>query len=153
MTEDKKKAEQEPGDSFYVVSKDVAEEDFKRILKAARVRPYRMTILGLQELYEQSKALIIDDIRAGTVIVGEQGFPTVKCEDHKGNELSLTFQRRIFGGDLLAEDKFKNEQSQGCRQAQIGRLVGKGKETIETLDLEGLNACLRIQQLFRWARE
>ena len=127
----------------YIVSEEVAEQDFQRILKFAKVN---MKADGeARKLFDGVKQEIIEDIMQGHITVEESGRPTVVTADE-----SFTFKRNFTGKDYLLEDKHKSSDDFVCIFEQIGVLCEKSAEYINKLSRNEVDRLRAVYTVFRW---
>ncbi len=129
-----------------VISKEVAEADFDRICKAARLKWDRKRDLLVKKDLNLDRDYIIEEIIAGRITVNDMGFPTVVTENEA---LPLVkFQRRPIGKDMLAMDRYKEGQDANKYTAVISQYLGISKSILEGLDSADLDNVQAIHGIF-----
>ena len=117
------------------VSLEIAESDFLRMCKAARLNWERQVSID-SDAANTDKSLVVAAIMDGLLEVDESGFPTIKTESDELPEIK--FKRRPRGKDLLASEKFKKEQRMSAYYAVIAQYLGINPtylKELETVDL------------------
>lgn len=89
-----------------VLPEELAEKEFERLLKAARVRWDKYARRNPDDA-EFEKEDIVEAIVEGKIVVKEDGFPTLHLDSELLEELN--FKRRIIGKDLSAANRTKDD--------------------------------------------
>lgn len=111
----------------------MAEEEFGRILKAARVKWERYAKAQGRDA-ELDKEFIIEAIIDGKVIVNDEGFPTVITESDNEKLKEIKIPRRPVRGDMLAADRVSSGHDLAKQDAVIGKLVGLAPALLQLLE-------------------
>jgi len=114
------------------VTEEIAEQDFERMLKAARVKwdLYRQ-ISGTRDA-DNDKALIISEIMDGRISVNESGFPTVHTESEIQPEIKIF--RRSTRADKLMIDRCKEGHNVQAQDAVMGVFLKVAPTVLQKLD-------------------
>jgi hypothetical protein len=117
------------------VSEEMAQAEFTRILKAARVKwdLYR-AVQGARDA-ESARMVIVDAIMEGRVVVDAEGFPTVRTSLESVPEIKVF--RRGTRGDWLMVDRVKeghNVQAQDSVMASFLKKTPAELQLLETQD-------------------
>lgn len=95
-------------DTNQVVTQEIAEVDFERMLKAARVKWEKYKRRNPDEA-EFDREDVIDAIMDGTITIDDGGFPELHFSDGPDNARELKFKRRILGRDMSAAGRSKSD--------------------------------------------
>lgn len=87
------------------VSREVAEQEFERMLKAARVKWRMYEIKHGKRDVEIDREIIIDGIMDGVVTINDDGMPTVFTQHENDRLKEVTFKRRPIKADRLVADR------------------------------------------------
>lgn len=112
-----------------VLPEELAEKEFERMLKAARVK-WDKYVRRNPDDAEFEKEDILDAIVSGMIVVKENGFPTITFDSDVVPELN--FKRRIIGKDLSAASRAKDEARSFYFAA--GQYFGVSPTELESLD-------------------
>ena len=115
-----------------IISEEVAMDDFNRMLRAARVKWDLYKQVSGQRDAENERAVIVDAIMDGRVIIDDNGFPTVRVELDSVKEIKIT--RRGCRGDWLMIDRVKEGHNSAAQNAVMGKFLGVAPAVIELLE-------------------
>ncbi len=128
------------------VDREIAESDFERILTAARVKWDKYKRRAPEDA-EFDREDIIDAIIEGTIVVGENGFPTVYPDTENEKVKELKFNRRLYGKDLTASSRCKDEDRKMF--FNLGNLFGVAPSEIEhSVDTGDLKLLVALWGIF-----
>lgn len=129
-----------------VVTKEIAEADFARICKVARLKWNRKRDLLVQKDLNLDRDYIIEEIMDGRITVNDMGWPTVVTEND--NLPLVKFERRPIGKDMLAMDRYKEGQDANKYTAVMSQYLGIAKSILEQLDSADLDNVQAIHGIF-----
>jgi hypothetical protein len=129
-----------------VVTLEIAEADFDRICKVARLKWDRKRDLLVQKDLNLDRDYIIEEIMDGRITVNDMGWPTVITESE--TLPVVKFQRRPTGKDMLAMDRYKEGQDANKYMAIIAQYLGIAKSILEQLDGVDLEIVQAIHGIF-----
>ena len=129
-------------------SDEFAQDEFDRILKAARVKWDKYCLFSGQKDAESEKELIIDAIKEGVITVSDEGFPTVHTE-HQNKQLSkISIVRRPVRGDKLAMDRVKDGHMVSKEDSILGKFLGISPAALQQLEERDYSLISTLWYLF-----
>jgi hypothetical protein len=135
-------------ESMNTVTREIAEEDFGRICKAARVkwelyrtRTGKADADGDRDRTRTGKAdadgdreSIVDAIMDGEITVDADGWPTVHTEHDSDKLKDIKIFRRPIRGDKLAMDRTKEGQNIQAQDSIMGKFLGLAAKELQALE-------------------
>lgn len=130
------------------VTAGIAEQDFERMLRAARCKWDRYcSVYGRDG--ELDKETIIDAILDGRIAVNDEGFPTLTTE-HEAPELKeIKVRRRGLRGDWLAMDRVKDGNDVAKQDAVVGKFLGLAPSLLSRLEDTDYSILFSLWTIFR----
>jgi len=114
------------------VTREVAEADFNRILKAARVKWELFRQFSGTRDADNDKTFIIEEIMSGGITVNDDGFPTVHTEKQGAEKIKIF--RRPIRADKLMIDRCKDGHNVKAQDAVLGEFLKVSPSILESLD-------------------
>ena len=114
------------------ISQAVAEEEFERFCKAARLKMDRVRDQLSQKDIKADKQYFIEELMEGRITVDSDGWPTVHTENEALPE--IVFNKRPTGKSLMAMDKKKSGQDAAKMFAIVGAYLGINPPRLMDLD-------------------
>jgi hypothetical protein len=128
------------------IPREVAEADFERICRAARLKWDRVRDLNTKKDLEQEKQYIIEEIMEGRITVDQEGWPTVITESEQLPQVK--FKRRPIGRDWMAMDRFKEGQDVKKMFAVMAGYLGINSALLEDLEEADLDNVQALHGIF-----
>jgi hypothetical protein len=115
------------------VTREIAEQDFDRILKAARIKwTIYSKIIGRDA--DVDREIIIDAIEDGRITVNDEGFPTVYPDTQTEKLKEVKIFRRTTRGDKLAMDRVKDGHNIAKQDAVLAKFLGIAPGMLQLLE-------------------
>jgi len=118
------------------ISREVAESDFDRFAKFARLKMDRVRNLNEKTDVEELRAFVVDEIVDGRITVDDGGRVTIRTESAETPEVK--FVHRPFGTIIKAMDMQKTGQDGAKQLAAIAETCGISKAKLEALEYRDL---------------
>jgi hypothetical protein len=114
------------------ISEELAQAEFERILKAARVKwDLYKAVQGARDA-ESVRMIIVDAIMDGRVVVDAEGFPTVRTSSDTVQEIKVF--RRGVRGDWLMVDRVKEGHNVQAQDAVMAAFLKKSPAELQLLE-------------------
>lgn len=130
------------------VTKEVAENDFNNMLRAARTDWERYCRRNGEEAAAKNKEDIIELIQLGRLTIGDSGFPTF-CPFTDDEDVSeLSFHRMVLGSDIAAGNRSKGDDEFEKFYHRAGQYFKKSPSKIRTLEVGDIVDLMLLWNLF-----
>lgn len=128
------------------ISKEMAEVEFARLCKFARVRLDRPRNKNDKADVEDMKDTLIADLMEGRIVVDDEGKPTVITESEDLPKISFT--HRPLGTIFRAMDREKNGQDNAKTIAAVAESVHIAPDRLRALEAADLMTVLTLFSFF-----
>ena len=108
------------------VNEEVAQAEFERILKAARVKWWKLGKVAGKADTEALKIEIVDAIMDGRVTVNDQGFPTIHTDNKNEKLQSISILCRPIRAHKLAADRVNSDFEEKAKDTVIASFLSVG---------------------------
>lgn len=127
------------------IAKEVAESEFVRMCEANRIE-HDTADLTEEELadWDEQRRDIVRDLRAGTLIVGEDGKPTYTPP---GASKGFTFHAPT-GATLMALETYAGTKQLSNTVAAMAEMTHSDRGEFGKMAAPDMRACLRVAKLF-----
>lgn len=142
--------DQSPDDAN-AVTRDIAEADFGRMLKAARVKWDRYCKAEGRD-GEDDKETVIGAIMDGCMTVNDDGFPTVLTDNDATELREIKIRRRGLRGDWLAMDRVKEGNDVAKQDAVVAKFLGLAPALLTRLEESDYDLLYSLWTMFRSKR-
>lgn len=115
------------------ISREIAEQDFDRILRAARIKWEIYSMMAGRD-GDVDRAIIIDAIMDGRITVNDDGFPTVYTESENEKLKEIKIFRRSTRGEKLAMDRVKDGHNIAKQDAVLAKFLGLAPAMLQLLE-------------------
>ena len=115
-----------------VVTQELAEADFLRICKAARIKWDMFRQMAGTRDADNDKDLIVSEIMCGGITVNEEGFPTVHTESKALPTVAIF--RRPIRADKLMIDRCKEGHNVKAQDAVLGAFLKISPALLQSLE-------------------
>jgi len=117
------------------VSKDVAITEFERILKAARVKWWKLEKTSGKADTEALKIEIVDAIMDGRITVNDQGFPTIHTDNESEKLQNISILCRPIRAHRLAADRINSDFEEKAKDTIIADYLSVGNTKYSASEL------------------
>jgi hypothetical protein len=132
---EEKKTDEIKSDSDTVVSEEVATSEFERILKAARVKWWKLEKITGKADTEALKIEIIDAIMDGKITVNDEGFPTVHTDNEIEKLKKISILCRPIRAHKLAADRINSDFAEKAKDTVIADFLSVGNTKYSASEL------------------
>lgn len=130
------------------VTREIAEQEFDRIVKFARVKWEKYAQFAGNKDADAEREMIIDAIMDGYVSVDDEGRPTVHTAHENENLKEIKIVRRPIKADKLAMDRVKEGQDQAKELATLGKFLCIAPSALGQLEEADYNVLSTLWFLF-----
>jgi hypothetical protein len=128
------------------VDKEMAEHEFVRFAEAAQIRTGDFGSDTDEKRFLKSRATFIHGVRTGSIIVDDEGWPTVKLEGYEFIQ-EVKFSREPTGEDRCVLDRYPDKPATGTL-AWIASVVGRPVGHLRKLKERELDQIQAVAELF-----
>ena len=131
-----------------VLTDELAEQEFARMLRAARVKWHVYeTVHGKRDV-EADKAIVVDAIMYGQIELNDEGFPTINTL-HENEKLKRVVMRgRSSAVNWLSMDRIPEGQEIKKLYSVIGKAFGLTAAELGALEDADLNVIKAVWSIF-----
>lgn len=128
------------------VSREIAESDFDRFAKAARLKMNRTRNLNDKADVEQMREALIQDIMDGSVSINENGWPTINTTNEELPKVSFNFRPSFLVAKAMDNQKAGSEVAKTV--AMIAEATRIAPARLFALDFRDMGVVQRVFALF-----
>lgn len=120
------------------VCEEVAIAEFERILKAARVKWWKLQKVAGKADTDALKIEVVDAIMDGRVTVNDEGFPTVHTDNEAEKLKSISILCRPMRAHELAADRINSDFAEKAKDTVIADFLSVGKTKYSASEISKL---------------
>lgn len=114
------------------VCREIAEQDFERFAAMARLKLDGYRNEADQASLDNNRELFVECVEDGSIIVDDEGWPTIKTECESLPE--VRFPRRPQGFDRCAMDRAKANEQNAKVYLWVGSVTGASSALLKKLE-------------------
>ena len=131
-----------------VMTLEMAESEFNRMLKAARVKWHVYSAVHGKRDVEAEKTLLVDAIQCGQIELNDEGFPTINTAHESEKLKRVVMHGRSVGANWLTMDRVPDGQEMRKLYSVIGKAFGLAAAEVGALEDADLNVIRSVWQIF-----